>query len=82
MGVKVTGTPQETPTADDYEAMAEFGRAKAPWLSTFLELSNGIPAHDTLWRVCEALNPEQFQHSFLEWMAGVRKTISKEVIAL
>ena len=44
--------------ADDYEGMAEFGRAKATWLATFLELPSGIPAHDTFWRVFEALNPE------------------------
>ena len=68
--------------ADDYEAIAEFGRAKAQWFQTFLELPNGIQAHDTFWRVFEALNPEQFQHCFLGWMAGVRKVISKEVIAL
>ena len=63
--------------ADDYEAMAEFGRSKVQWLSTFLELPNGIPAHDTFWRVFEALDPEQFQQCFLSWMTGVRKTISK-----
>ncbi|NOZ73481.1 MAG: ISAs1 family transposase [Chloroflexi bacterium] len=68
--------------ADDYEAIAAFGRAKAQWLGTFLELPNGIPAHDTFWRVFEALNPEQFQHCFLNWMTGVRTAISKEVIAL
>jgi len=68
--------------ADDYEAIAEFGRAKVEWFQTFLELPNGIPAHDTFWRVFEALNPEQFQHCFLRWMAGVRKAIGKEVIAL
>lgn len=68
--------------ADDYEAIAEFGQAKAEWLATFLELPNGIPAHDTFWRVFEALNPEQFQHCFMNWMAGVRKTISREVVSL
>jgi predicted transposase YbfD/YdcC len=68
--------------ADDYEGIAEFGRAKAKWFETFLELPNGIPAHDTFWRVFEALNPEQFQHCFLGWMAGVRKTIAKEVVAV
>ncbi len=68
--------------ADDYEAIAEFGRAKVEWLKTFLELPGGIPAHDTFWRVFEALNPEQFQHCFVKWMAEVRKTISREVVAL
>lgn len=68
--------------ADDYEAMAAFGRAKADWFASFLELPNGIPAHDTFWRVFEALNPEQFQHFFIEWMKAVRRTVSREVIAL
>jgi len=68
--------------ADDYEAMAEFGRAKAEWFQSFLELPNGIPAHDTFWRVFEALNPEQFQHYFMQWMSALRRTISREVIAL
>lgn len=68
--------------ADDYEGMADFGRAKAEWLATFLELPNGIPAHDTFWRIFEALNPEQFQHCFLSWMTAVRQRVSREVIAL
>ena len=68
--------------ADDYEAIADFGRAKAKWFQTFLELPNGIPAHDTFWRVFEGLNPEQFQHYFLQWMSTLRQQISREVIAL
>ena len=68
--------------ADDYEAIAEFGDAKAEWLASFLELPNGIPSHDTFWRVFEALNPEQFQHCFMQWMSALRQNISREVIAL
>lgn len=68
--------------ADDYEAIADFGRAKAKWLGTFLELPNGIPSHDTFWRVFEARDAEQFQHCFVQWMSGVRKVFPKEVIAL
>jgi predicted transposase YbfD/YdcC len=68
--------------ADDYEAIAEFGDAKAEWLESFLELPNGIPSHDTFWRVFEALNPEQFQHCFIQWMSALRQNISREVIAL
>ncbi len=62
--------------------MADFGQAKAEWFQTFLELPNGIPAHDTFWRVFEALNPEQFQHCFLQWIAEVRQRIAREVIAV
>lgn len=82
MDILVIGICAVTCGADDYEAIADFGRAKAEWFETFLELPNGIPAHDTFWRVFAALNPEQFQHYFLQWMSMVRKAISREVIAL
>jgi hypothetical protein len=37
--------------ADGGVAIAAFGRAKREWLGQFLELPNGIPAHDTFGRV-------------------------------
>jgi predicted transposase YbfD/YdcC len=62
--------------------MEEFGKAKEPWFRTFLELPNGIPSHDTFWRVFSALDSEQFQHCFLVWMSTISKTSSGEIIAL
>lgn len=82
MDILVIGICAVTCGADDYKAIADYGRAKAEWFQGFLELPNGIPAHDTFWRVFEALNPEQFQHCFLQWMSRVRKAISREVIAV
>ncbi|MGZ0167629.1 MAG: transposase family protein [Planctomycetales bacterium] len=32
--------------ADDFVAIAEFGRLKREWLAKFLDLTNGIPSHD------------------------------------
>lgn len=43
--------------ADDFEAVAAFGVAKEEWLRKFLALPNGIPSHDTFWRVFRALDP-------------------------
>ncbi len=37
--------------ADNWEEIAEFGESKREWFSTFLELENGIPSHDTFRRV-------------------------------
>ena len=67
---------------DDYEAMAEFGRAKEKWFQTFLELPNSMPSHDTFRRVFSALNPEQFQRCFLEWTSAISTMTSGEIIAL
>lgn len=80
--ILVIGICAVTCGADDYEGIADFGRAKAEWFASFLDLANGIPAHDTFWRVFEALNPEQFQHYFLPWMSAVRQRSDREVIAV
>ena len=37
--------------AEGWEDMAEYGRAKQDWLSTFLALPSGIPCADTFGRV-------------------------------
>ena len=68
--------------ADDFEAVAEFGIAKEEWLRRFLALPNGIPSHDTFWRVFRALDPVQFERCFRTWMAAAIELHPGEVIAI
>jgi predicted transposase YbfD/YdcC len=68
--------------ADGWTAIETYGRAKYEWLKTFLELSNGIPSHDTFARVFAQINPQQFQECFLNWMKSIQKITNGEVIAL
>lgn len=68
--------------ADDWESVAMFGESKEKWFRGFLELPNGIPSHDTFWRVFRRLDPEQFQHCFLRWMAAIQTVTEGEVIAI
>lgn len=68
--------------ADDFEAVAEFGVAKESWLRTFLALPNGIPAHDTFWRVFRALDPVAFERCFRAWVAAVIELHPGQVIAV
>ena len=51
-------------SAERWEDIATFGRAKEDWLRKFLELPHGIPSKDTFRRVFAALNPEEFNRSF------------------
>ena len=42
--------------ADSWVAVEAFGGAKYKWLAGFLELSKGIPSHDTFRRVFGAID--------------------------
>lgn len=68
--------------ADDWVAIEAYGRAKHSFLSTFLDLSNGIPSHDTFRRVFGLLDPEQFQAKFLAWIQRIEQLTQEEVVAI
>src|SRR6266852_6527275 len=68
--------------AESWDDIAEFGDTKIDWLVSFLDLPNGIPAHDTFNRVFAALDPQQFQSCFVRWMNAVATVLPTEVIAL
>ncbi len=68
--------------AETWDEIAEFGTTQAAWFGRFLDLPNGIPAHDTFNRVFAALDPEQFRAGFLRWTTAVANVLPAEVIAL
>lgn len=59
--------------ADGPSEIEEFGREKQDWLSRFVDLSAGVPSHDTLGRVLAAIDPAQFQQALLEWLGRLRR---------
>jgi len=68
--------------ADDWVGIELFGKAKIDWLKTFLKLPNGIPSHDTFGRVFAALNPQEFESSFMEWVQAISQLTQGQVIAI
>jgi predicted transposase YbfD/YdcC len=56
--------------ADGWEQVAEYGRSKEDFFRRFLELPNGIPSHDTFYRVFTRLDPDAFARCFGRWMAA------------
>ena len=56
--------------ADTWEQVAEYGRRKEAFFRRFLALTNGIPSHDTFYRVFAALDPDAFAERFGRWMAS------------
>lgn len=69
--------------ADNFVAIVDWAKVNEQWLSTFLELKNGIASHDTFCRVFALLTPEEYQNAFKEWVDGIKNEVSqKEIIAI
>ena len=68
--------------ADSWVGIETYGRAKQTWLKTFLELSNGIPSHDTFGRVISKLNPETLEKNFQGWVKQMTQKLGLEVVAI
>jgi hypothetical protein len=58
--------------ADDFVAIAKWGRAKRDWLAQFLDLSAGIPSHDRFNAIFAVLKPEEFEQCLLP-LSGSRR---------
>lgn len=56
--------------SNTWEQIAVFGLAKKQWFERFLALPNGIPSHDTFYRVFSLLNPTAFAECFGRWMTA------------
>jgi predicted transposase YbfD/YdcC len=67
---------------DTWDEMELYGIKKRAWLETFLELPNGIPSHDTFNRFFSALDPDEFEKCFLEWIKSIYEQTHGEVISI
>ena len=67
---------------ETWNDMEDYGTIKKDWLSTFLELPNGIPAHDTFNRFFSALDPDEFESRFLLWIKEIQIMTNGEVISI
>jgi predicted transposase YbfD/YdcC len=68
--------------ADNWSEVATFGEGKQEWLASFLDLSEGIPSHDTFSLVFARLNPEQLQDGFISWVRAVYQRATGAVVAV
>lgn len=68
--------------ANTWEQIAAYGVAKRDWFARFLSLPNGIPSHDTFYRVFAALDPKAFAERFGRWMAAACQAVGLIPIAI
>lgn len=64
---------------EGWEAFVDWGKDKLPFLRRFLPFSRGIPSPDTIRRVMERLNPEQFLNGFVSWAKELKGSTSGQV---
>ena len=67
--------------AEGWDDMEAWGEANEERLRRYLELRNGIPGHDTMRRVFEAIDPKRFEAVLLEWIGQVCPALG-QVIAI
>jgi predicted transposase YbfD/YdcC len=65
-----------------WEDMELYGLSKYDWLSTFLELRNGIPSPDTFRRVFEKIRPDEFEQCFEIWVLQILNDVFPQLIAI
>ncbi len=59
--------------ADDFVEIEVWGRNKLDFLRRFLPFKSGIPSHDTLNDVFNALPEETFSNCFISWVSTLRE---------
>lgn len=68
--------------ADDFVAIAEFGRMKREWFARFLDLQSGIPSHDRFNAILAAIKPAEFEKCLLSWIAALHEITGGQLIAI
>lgn len=67
---------------EDWVGMETFAREREPWLRGFLELPNGIPAHDTLSDVMGRIDPVAFRAAFTAWATDALPDLAGEQVCV
>lgn len=67
---------------ETWNEMEMYAHIKQPWLEQILELPNGIPSHDTFNRFFSALEPEEFEKCFLQWIHSINENTAGEVVSI
>ena len=68
--------------AQTFDEIEDFGHDHKEWLTKYLQLSNGIPSHDTINRLLSMLDPQILQKSFVEWISRVKGYVNENIIAI
>jgi len=66
--------------AETWEEIEDFGETKLDWLSGILDMSNGVPSHDTFNRFFKLLEPGEFEKHFSVWAQSIMSKYDHEFV--
>ena len=67
---------------ETFTGMEVFAESKRAWLSRFLDLSAGIPSHDTFNDVLAHLDPKEFESCLLSWVTSLVAVSGGQILAI
>ena len=67
---------------DGWDEVTMFGNTKLAWLRKFFPYTNGIPSHDVLNRLFNALDPEGSDDCFIRWTESLSWRTEGGIVAL
>jgi predicted transposase YbfD/YdcC len=68
--------------ADGFVGIERFAIAKESWLAEFLDMTGGVPSHDTIGRVFAALNPKALGEAFRRWTLSLAASSKEKLVAI
>ena len=67
---------------EGWEEIEIFAEEREDWFRGFLDLPNGIPSHDTMYRVFARLNPKELNAALIRWTEGLNHSVEGKVVAI
>lgn len=68
--------------AESWYDIEDFGIKKQAWLAQFLDLSEGIPSHDTFNRFFAMADSAALEKCFSDWVSSIASTLNDRVISI
>lgn len=65
-----------------WEEIEIFAEKREEWFKGFLPLPNGIPSHDTMYRVFSRINPKELNKALIQWTSGLNHSVEGKVVAI
>lgn len=68
--------------AEDWYDIEDYAKEKYEWLKTILDLSDGVPSHDTYNRFFSFANPKVLEDCFEDWINAIANLSEGRIISI